>query len=235
MRLTTLVKADTDQLDNSLGSHKSKHRAEEAKQLTFTNKLLRSTSKSKIYSRKNIKLNYVLVIILTFGLALTVISNFALTLVIHDHFSDPNKSKTTRTFMRKMARNENNQSQILTNDGDDHKKLDFKNVVHIVHTRFMQNQPDLVHLAKARLELFQTVCLPSMTNQTTQNFVWIIFTDPKLNEGIKKEMIQLLSPYHNYIFGTSNQCTEHYIFDNAYLLSLNPNAILTSSNFCLKF
>ncbi|KAL7566396.1 hypothetical protein ACA910_011135 [Epithemia clementina (nom. ined.)] len=36
------------------------------------------------------------------------------------------------------------------------------NVVHVIHTRFMQNQATLHHLAKARLELFQTFALPSI-------------------------------------------------------------------------
>ncbi len=204
MRQQSFVKADAYQLDESTGSANSKYRTEEAKRLTITNKLFSFTYNGKSFPKKTIKFSYVLVITLTFGLALTVISNFILTLVIQDHVLNPNYLEKKKTFVRRMTRNETNQSQVFPNDRDDHK-LDFKNVVHIVHTRFMQNQPDLIHLAKARLELFQTVCLPSMSNQTTQNFVWIILTDPNLIESIKEEMVQLLTPYQNYIFGTSYQ------------------------------
>mmetsp|Transcript_35622 Transcript_35622/g.82785 ORF Transcript_35622/g.82785 Transcript_35622/m.82785 type:complete len:139 (-) Transcript_35622:1051-1467(-) len=44
--------------------------------------------------------------------------------------------------------------------------------VHVVSTRFMQYQASLTHLAAARLALFRTICLPSMVQQKSQNFLW---------------------------------------------------------------
>ena len=38
-------------------------------------------------------------------------------------------------------------------------------IIHIVTTRFMQGQAQLVHLTRARLELFETICLPSIIGQ----------------------------------------------------------------------
>lgn len=72
------------------------------------------------------------------------------------------------------------------------------NLFHIVKTRFMQYQPKLVELGKARLELFKTFCLPSMLHQTTQNFFWIIYTDPDLDEYLLEETIKLLKPYPHF-------------------------------------
>lgn len=69
---------------------------------------------------------------------------------------------------------------------------------HIIKTRFMQHQPRLLELGKARLELFKTFCLPSMLHQTTQNFFWIIYTDPELHPDLLKEMKKLLKPYPHF-------------------------------------
>ena len=71
-------------------------------------------------------------------------------------------------------------------------------VFHIIKTRFMQYQPKLVELGKARLELFKTFCLPSMLHQTTQNFFWLIYTDPDLDEFLLEEMKKLLKPYPHF-------------------------------------
>lgn len=71
-------------------------------------------------------------------------------------------------------------------------------VFHIIKTRFMQYQPKLVDLGKARLELFKTFCLPSMLHQTTQNFFWLIYTDPELDEYLLEEMKKLLKPYPHF-------------------------------------
>ena len=38
-------------------------------------------------------------------------------------------------------------------------------IIHIVTSRFMQGQADLIHLTKARLELFEAICMPSMIGQ----------------------------------------------------------------------
>jgi len=77
-------------------------------------------------------------------------------------------------------------------------------MVHIVNTRFMQEQGDLVALAKARLSLFQVFTLPTMARQTTQDFIWIVKTDPNLDRRILREMIQELKPYPNFFLVASN-------------------------------
>ncbi|KAL7522824.1 hypothetical protein ACHAWX_007554 [Stephanocyclus meneghinianus] len=66
-------------------------------------------------------------------------------------------------------------------------------LIHILETRFMQNQPRLVELAKARLHLFATICLPTVIKQTVWGeFVWVIRTDPDLDEGIQRNLVSLL-------------------------------------------
>ena len=89
-------------------------------------------------------------------------------------------------------------------------------ILHIVNTRFMQNQPKLKILARARLHLFKTFCLPSMVHQSIQNndnvgasssssnFIWIIKIDPKLDETIKAELISLVQRYNNFYIVASN-------------------------------
>jgi hypothetical protein len=70
-------------------------------------------------------------------------------------------------------------------------------VVHIFHTRFMQHQPALLELGKARLLLFELFCLPTMVHQTSQNFVWIIRTDPALHVVLRQQLIHLVQPFDN--------------------------------------
>eukprot|EP00977_Amphora_coffeiformis_P024099 scaffold15076_cov155-Amphora_coffeaeformis.AAC.3 len=78
-------------------------------------------------------------------------------------------------------------------------------LMHMIKTRFMQHQAHLHHLARARLELFKTFCLPSMIHQTTTSFVWIISVDPALDRDILSEMVQLLQPYpHFYLTLTTD-------------------------------
>jgi hypothetical protein len=58
--------------------------------------------------------------------------------------------------------------------------------------RFMQNQPDLVHLGKARLQLFEHFFLKSLKAQSSTNFVCIIRTDPHLHPSLKQPLIEML-------------------------------------------
>ena len=62
-------------------------------------------------------------------------------------------------------------------------------IIHIINTRFMQNQGNLKTLAAARLHLFKTICLPSILHQTYHDFLWIIKIDPDLDEDIRNELI----------------------------------------------
>jgi hypothetical protein len=70
----------------------------------------------------------------------------------------------------------------------------------------MQNQGNLTTLARARIELFKTFCLPTMKDQTSQQFLWLIRTDPGLDASIMKEMVGLLKDNPNfYLLGSNNQ------------------------------
>ncbi|KAL7565979.1 hypothetical protein ACA910_011002 [Epithemia clementina (nom. ined.)] len=63
-------------------------------------------------------------------------------------------------------------------------------------TRYMQLQPDLIHLGRARNDLFRTFTLPSVVGQTTQEFIWIIFTDPDLHAD---DVLEMIKPYKNIL------------------------------------
>lgn len=77
-------------------------------------------------------------------------------------------------------------------------------LIHIVNTRFMQDQGHLVTLAQARLYLFETFCFPTIIHQTSQHFVWIIKTDPNLDVNVRENLVKLLSPYPHYFLVASN-------------------------------
>lgn len=66
-------------------------------------------------------------------------------------------------------------------------------LVHVIQTRFMQNQPNLLHLAEARLQLFETFTLPSIARQSlAHEFLWIIRVDPDLHSSIMTKLLKLL-------------------------------------------
>jgi len=78
-------------------------------------------------------------------------------------------------------------------------------LVHIVSTRFMQEQGPLETLGIARLKLFLTFCLPSMVNQSSQKFFWIIKTDPKFTTtSAFKLLTKSVQPYDNIYIVASN-------------------------------
>ena len=77
-------------------------------------------------------------------------------------------------------------------------------LVHVLKTRFMQEQGNLTELAMARFALFRTFCLPTIQEQTTQQFIWIIKTDPGLSEPVLRSMIKELEPYPNFFLVASN-------------------------------
>ena len=113
-----------------------------------------------------------------------------------------------------MSRSDNDalllhSSTLTQKDRDDwdessQKSKSNNGVLHVVFTRFMQDQPKLIHLARARLLLFEKICLPTMIQQSTQQFIWIIQTDPKLDNDIRHSLKQLLKPYPNYFLIGSN-------------------------------
>ena len=57
--------------------------------------------------------------------------------------------------------------------------------VHVLTTRFSLGQSHLPALLRTRLELFRTICLPSIVAQTSQHFRWVIVVDKrKVHEEI---------------------------------------------------
>ena len=81
------------------------------------------------------------------------------------------------------------------------------NIVHVIHTRFLQHQRDLKHLAKARLQLFQTFTLPSIIQQTNHDFLWIIWFDSYLNDEIRNEFLHVLQQAQNKLQQQYNNST----------------------------
>lgn len=77
-------------------------------------------------------------------------------------------------------------------------------IMHLVKTRFMQHQGHLVHLARARLQLFQAVCLPSMIRQSNSNFAWIISVDPDLDFSVLSDLLQVIRPYAHFYLSLTN-------------------------------
>lgn len=71
-------------------------------------------------------------------------------------------------------------------------------ILHIVTSRFMQLQSELVTLGKARLQLFETFCFPSMLRQDVDNFVWFLMVDPNLDKGILRRLETIMSPHPNF-------------------------------------
>ena len=75
----------------------------------------------------------------------------------------------------------------------------------------MQHQPDLLELGQARLQLLKTLCLPTLQQQTSQNFLWIIRADPQLAEPLKKELLSLIdtatqsNPYFRVVVMATNE------------------------------
>ena len=79
-----------------------------------------------------------------------------------------------------------------------------KDMLHVVTSRFMQDQPELLALGKARLRLFETFCLPTMLNQKADNFIWFVMTDPRLDRDLILKLQSLLEPHPNFYLVASN-------------------------------
>jgi hypothetical protein len=93
----------------------------------------------------------------------------------------------------------------------------------------MQNQGNLTTLARARIELFKTFCLPTMKDQTSQQFLWLIRTDPGLDAMIMKEMVDLLKDNPNfYLLGSNNQKYDFNGLDVAKVYTGNQTLLQTA-------
>jgi Putative rhamnosyl transferase len=102
-----------------------------------------------------------------------------------------------------------------------YKKEDFPwPMIHIVNTRFMQEQANLTFgaLGLARLALFQVFCLPTMQHQTLQQFLWIIRVDPDLDTRLLKKLVRLVQPLSNnvYIVGSNHNFRINQDFPGAW-------------------
>lgn len=89
-------------------------------------------------------------------------------------------------------------------------------IVHIVNTRFMQEQGPLVTLGMARFHLFMTFCFPTMISQSSQHFFWIIKTDPQFTQttvfDLMLQAIQSVSTNHHnniYLVASNNNFLIH--------------------------
>jgi hypothetical protein len=90
-------------------------------------------------------------------------------------------------------------------------------LIHVVTSRFMQSQGKevLETLGMARLKLFLSFCLPSMLQQSCQDFFWIIKTDPKFTKTAVFDMlvesvrsydhIYVVASNANFLFGSAGR------------------------------
>src|SRR5205823_3285124 len=49
------------------------------------------------------------------------------------------------------------------------------------------------------VDLFEAVTLPSLINQTSQDFIWLVSIDSDFPEKVKSRISQLLSPHPNFL------------------------------------
>ncbi|CAJ1947257.1 unnamed protein product [Cylindrotheca closterium] len=79
-----------------------------------------------------------------------------------------------------------------------------RGIVHVVYSRFLQQQGALLHLGLARLKLFRALCLPSLSEQTNKNFLWVIRTDPELRSELKEGLIDAVKELQNVVVVASD-------------------------------
>ena len=136
-----------------------------------------------------------------------------------DSFNKNEGKKNARNNLRnkKQARWENKMEHIHNNvlahdtliDPEIAEILESKwphPIIHIVNTRFMQNQAQYPILARARLELFKTFCYSTMVHSSAKDnkgLIWIIKTDPNLPIEILDELVTLLKPHDNFFLVAS--------------------------------
>ena len=117
-----------------------------------------------------------------------------------------------------------------TIDAKTDEEKDPPQIFHILETRFMQNQPDLVQLAKARLQLFEAICLPTVVQQTAWgNFLWIIRTDPDLHMDIRRELVEILTKRGALTTTKENSIGEAGEQALTYVIGSNDNYIVANS------
>jgi hypothetical protein len=89
------------------------------------------------------------------------------------------------------------------------------NVVHVIQTRLFQFQPDLLAIGQARLEIFKAFTVPSLRNQTTNDFLWIVRTDPALHPTLKSGLLVAVQDFGNVLVVASNFNPEGFRSDDS--------------------
>ena len=117
----------------------------------------------------------------------------------------PPRSRTFATQQRRLRRTVN-ETLLFAN-----YRFGRDDVVHVIQTRFMQQQPRLLELGLARLRIFEAFCLPTLRQQTSGSFLWIIRTDPDLDETIRQPLVEALEGNDNYLLVASNNNPEGYL------------------------
>ena len=84
----------------------------------------------------------------------------------NDNDDDTQYEKDTLEYKTEIAVQK---QPLLTKNKDTNEAEDKSEprLIHILETRFMQNQPTLIELAKARLHLLKTICLPTVIHQSS--------------------------------------------------------------------
>ena len=67
--------------------------------------------------------------------------------------------------------------------------------VHIVGTRFCLKQGHNAALVEARLLLFERICVPTMAQQSTNRFVWLVIADETLAPRHRRRLATLLAAH----------------------------------------
>jgi hypothetical protein len=100
------------------------------------------------------------------------------------------------------------------------------NVVHVFTSRFQQHQAELKHLAKARMELLKAITLPSLQQQSNQEFLWILRVDPHLDHETMSTLLNATKAMSNLVIHLTNENPEGFrsIPKNAYKRLANPKS-----------
>lgn len=100
------------------------------------------------------------------------------------------------------------------------------NLVHIMHSRFMQHQPSLIQLGMARLKLMEEFFLQTLHTQSSPNFLCIIRTDPDLDLTLRRRLLELLENTNlNYLVLASNDSPHSQYMD----IMHQPNDVIAGN------
>lgn len=129
--------------------------------------------------------------------------------------------------------------QFHTNQHKQHRWENEHDIVHVVYTRFMQHQPDLLHLGMARLKLFETFCFPTMRNQSSNKFLWMIRTDPALHPTLRQGILKVVENMTNVVIIGSNDIRKGSLPDKSFrsplaLEDVTPQTVFYGSSALVK-